>query len=39
MESTLRLTNLVENLEKAPQKADKATVEKELGDIEALLKV
>ena len=38
MESTLRLSNLVENLEKAPQKADKAAVEKELGDIEALLK-
>ena len=38
MESTLRLTNLVENLEKAPQKADKAAVEKELSEIEALLK-
>ena len=38
MESTLRLTNLVENLEKAPQKADKAVVEKELSEIEALLK-
>ena len=38
MESTLRLSNLVENLEKAPQSADKAAVEKELGDIEALLK-
>ena len=38
MESTLRLTNLVENLEKAPQKADKAAVEKELSEIDALLK-
>lgn len=38
MESTLRLSNLVENLEKAPQKADKAAVEKELSEIEALLK-
>ena len=38
MESTLRLTNLVEKLEKAPQSADKAAVEKELGDLEALLK-
>ena len=28
MESTLRLTTLVDNLEKAPQKADKAAVEK-----------
>lgn len=38
MESTLRLTTLVDNLEKAPQKADKAAVEKELSEIEALLK-
>lgn len=38
MESTLRLSNLVENLEKAPQKADKAAVEKELSEIDALLK-
>ena len=38
MESTLRLTNLVENLERAPQKADKAAVEKELSEIDALLK-
>ena len=38
MESTLRLTNLVEKLEKAPQKADKAAVEKELSEIDALLK-
>ena len=38
MESTLRLTNLVENLEKAPQKADKAAVEKELSESDALLK-
>ena len=28
MESTLRLTTLVDNLEKAPLKADKAAVEK-----------
>ena len=38
MESTLRLSNLVENLEKDPQKADKAAVEKELSEIDALLK-
>lgn len=38
MESTLRLSNLVENIEKAPQKADKAAVEKELSEIDALLK-
>ena len=38
MESTLRLTTLVDNIEKAPQKADKAAVEKELSEIEALLK-
>jgi hypothetical protein len=38
MESTLRLTTLVENLEQAPQKADKAAVEKELTEIQTLLK-
>lgn len=38
MESTLRLTTLVDNLERNPQKADKAAVEKELSEIEALLK-
>ena len=38
MESTLRLTELVDKLEKAPQNADKAAVEKELSEIEALLK-
>ena len=38
MESTLRLTELVDKLEKAPQNADKAAVEKELSEIDALLK-
>ena len=38
MESTLRLTNLVENVEKAPKNADKQAVEKELNEIQTLLK-
>lgn len=38
MESTLRLTTLVENVEKAPKNADKQAVEKELNEIQTLLK-
>lgn len=38
MESTLRLTTLVENVEKSPKNADKQAVEKELNEIQTLLK-